>query len=244
MEKIYLNVESRTKTGKEFSKKTRASGAVPAVLCKKGKPSASLLVNEKELFKSLHTKAGENVILTLKMKGEENKPSERTVIVKDVQYHPITDNIVHVDFNEISLTEVLKVKVPLSTKGEAVGVKAEGGVMERVLWELEIECLPVDIPGFIEVDVANLKIGDSIAVKDIAAPKGVKILNDPEIVAVTVKHPHVEKPPEEAVEAAAEPELIREKKEVEEEAEEGAEKKEEAKPQKPAGAAKEEKPKQ
>jgi large subunit ribosomal protein L25 len=101
-------------------------------------------------------------------------------------------------------------------KGEAEGVVKEEGVLEHVLWEVKVECLPTDIPEKIEVDVTSLKIGDSILIKDIQAPAGVKILNPPDQTVVTVKLPHVEKPVEEVVEGVTEPELIREKKEKEE----------------------------
>src|SRR3989338_1504341 len=140
----------------------------------------------------------------------------------------------HIDFNEISLTETLKVNVPLASKGDAAGVKQDNGVLEHILWELNVECLPTNIPEKIECDVSNLKIGDSILVKQIPLPEGVKVLNDPELIAFIVKPPHVEKPPEEALEAAAEPELIREKKKEEEteEAAEGAAKQEKAAPAK------------
>jgi len=146
MEKIYLDAQLRGRTGKEDAKKVRAKGLVPAALYKKSKETFHLLVNDRDLGKVLHTKAGENVILTLRVQEKEGKPKEKTVIIKEIQTHPIKDNIMHVDFGEISLTETIKVKVPLETKGEAVGAKADGGVLERILWELEVECLPTNIP--------------------------------------------------------------------------------------------------
>ncbi|MDP3804287.1 MAG: 50S ribosomal protein L25, partial [Candidatus Omnitrophota bacterium] len=177
-------------------------------------------INEKELAQLLKAKAGANVLIGLKIDGDKSK--ERTVLIKEVQRHPIKTQILHVDFQEISLTDKLTIDVPLVTKGEAEGVVKEEGVLEHVLWEIKVECLPADIPSKIEVDVTSLKIGDSILVKDIKVPAGVKILNAADQTVVTVKMPYVEKPAEEAAEAVTEPELIREKKEKEEaEGEEG-----------------------
>lgn len=220
MEKIQLKAEIREDAGKKPTKKIRNEGLVPAVVYKEGKETVSLKINEKELVHVLKTKAGANVLIGLKIGGDKSK--DRTVLIKEVQRHPIKEQILHVDFQEISLTEKLTIDVPLVTKGEAEGVVKEEGVLEHVLWEVKVECLPADIPGKIEIDVTSLKIGDAILVKDIQPPAGVKILNAPDQTVVTVKMPHVEKPAEEVAAEAVEPELIREKKEKEEaEGEEG-----------------------
>ena len=224
MEKVILKVEVRKETGKKVAKDLRLKGQVPANVYKSGKTATSLTVGERELEGVLHTKAGENVLITLKVTGGEGASKDRTVLIKEIQRHPVKDNILHVDFNEISLTEVLKVNVPLVAHGEPVGVKADGGLLERVLHELSVECLPTAIPEKIEVEVAALKIGDHILVKDIKIPEGVKVLNDPELIALIVKAPKAEVPKEEAAPGAEEPELIRKKKE--EVPEEGAEAKE------------------
>ena len=163
----------------------------------------------------------------MKVKGDAKKEKDKTVIIKEMQHHPLTGDILHVDFNQISLTQTIKVSVPLAVKGEAVGVK-EGGVLEHVLWELEVECLPREIPEKIEVEVSGLKINDSLFVKDIVVPKGIKVLNDPELIAISVKPP-IKPAVEVAVEAAtAEPEVIKQKKpeEIEEEEEEKKKEKE------------------
>lgn len=220
MEKIQLKAEAREEAGKKPTKKIRNEGFVPAVVYKEGTKTVSLKINEKELAHVLKSKAGANVLIGLKIGGDKSK--ERTVLIKEVQRHPIKAQILHVDFQEISLTDKLTIDVPLVTKGDAEGVVKEEGVLEHILWEIKVECLPTDIPSKIEVDVTSLKIGDSLLVKDIQAPAGVKILNAPDQTIVTVKMPHVEKPVEEVAEAVTEPELIREKKEKEEaEGEEG-----------------------
>lgn len=230
MEFVDLHASFREGKGKEVNKKLRGEGFVPAVVYKKGEDAVSLKIDKRDLTRALHTEAGENVIIKLHIDGAKKK-KERTVIVKETQRDPIKDYFLHVDFQEISLTETLKVKVPISAKGEAIGVKQDGGILQHVLWEMELECLPTNIPEKIDIDVSKLKIGDSIHVKDIQAPEGVKILDNPEEIVFSIEHP---KKVEEVVAAPAEgeieePELIREKKEKPEE-EEAAE--ETAKPEK------------
>ena len=241
MEKIILKAEVRTAVGKKAAKDIRAKGLIPANVYKGSKGALGLQVAADNLAEVLHTKAGENVIITLKISDEsrEGGSKDRTVVIKEIQREPIKDRILHVDFNEISLTEALKVNVPLVSRGEPVGVKVDGGVLEHVIRELQVECLPTAIPEKLEVDVSNLKINDTIHVKDIVSPDGVKILNDAELIVMIVKPHKVEAPKEEvAVEAGTEPELIRKKKEEEAESAEAEAPKEEAKP---AAGAKEEK---
>ena len=226
MEKVILKAEARIGSGKRAAKDLRKKDIVPAVVYKGGKDALKLQLAVREFEQVLRTKAGENVIVTLKVTGADKNMKDKTVLIKEIQREPIKDRILHVDFNEISLTETLKVNVPLSAHGEPEG-KKDGGTLEHVMWELQVECLPTDIPEKIEVEVSGLKIGDAIYVKNIILPAGVKVLNDPELIAMIVKPPKVEVPKEEvAAEAATEPELIRKKKEAEEEGEEKAETKE------------------
>jgi len=221
MEKVILKVETRELSGKKSAKDLINKKMIPAVVYKSGKDALKLQLAASDLAAALHTKAGENVIVTLKITDGDSKAKDRTVVIKEIQREPIKSQILHVDFNEISLTEALKVDVPLAAHGEPEG-KKDGGTLEHIMWELQVECLPTEIPGKIEVDVSKLKIGDAIYVKDIKVPAGVKVLADPELIAMIVKPPKVEVPKEEViVEGAIEPELIRKKKEVEEDAEEG-----------------------
>ena len=225
MEKVILKVETREGTGKRIAKDLRKKALIPAVAYKAGEKSLSLQLPLGDMDEVLHTKAGENVIITLKIAGPA-KAKDKTVVIKEIQRDPIKGEILHVDFNEISLTEMLKVNVPLMSKGESSGVKKDGGVLEHIIWELQVECLPTDIPEKIELDVTSLNIGDAIYVKNIVLPEGVKVLNDPELIAFIVKPPKVEAPKvEEVEETGVEPELIRKKKE-EEAPEEGAKKEE------------------
>ena len=220
MEKVILKAEVRKEVGKRAAKDLRNKALVPANVYKGGKDALNLQIALTDLRDVLRTKAGENVIITLAISGEGNV-KDKTVLIKEIQREPIKSGILHVDFNEISLTEMLKVNVPLASRGEPVGVKIDGGILEHVMWELQVECLPTAIPEKIEIDVTNLKIGDAVYVKDIAVPEGVKVLNDPGLITMILKAPKVEAPKVEVAEGGPEePELIRKKKE--EEAEEGA----------------------
>lgn len=212
MEFVDLQANVREGKGKELSGKVRAEGLVPAVVYKKGEKSVSIKIDKKLLSKAIHTEAGENVIIHLSVDGDKQK---RTVVIKEIQRDPVKDDLLHVDFQEISLTDTLKVKVSILGKGEAQGVKQDGGVLQHILWETEIECLPTNIPEKIEVDITNLKIGESLHIKDIQVPEGVKILDDPEGVVFSIEQP---KDVEEVIAASAEgeaqePEVIKEKKE-------------------------------
>ena len=242
MDFVDLHVGLREGKGKELNKKLRDEGLVPSIVYKKGEATVSLKIDRKNLSKALHTEAGENVIIKLHIDGAK-KRKERTVIIKEVQRDPVKDHLLHVDFQEISLTEKLKVKVPIIGKGEAIGVKQDEGVLQQVLWEVEIECLPTNIPEKIEVDISNLKIGDAIYVKDIQPSEGVKILDDPEGVAFSVEHA---KAVEEVIAAPTEgeiqePEVIKEKKP---EAEEAVAEETEKKPQEAKKEAKKEEKKE
>jgi large subunit ribosomal protein L25 len=219
MEKTILKASPRTDTGKEASVRLRNQGMIPAVVYKKAHETISVCVYSKDMFHVLHTSAGENAIITLQLEGQEGKPAqEKTVIVKETQYHPIKGDILHVDFHEILLTEKITVSIPIETKGEPVGVKADGGTLDHPLKELNIECLPTNIPEKISVHVDSLKIGDSIKVKELDIPDGITILDDLEQTVILVVPPKTE---EEAAEGEAgealgeqenEPEVIKQKK--------------------------------
>jgi large subunit ribosomal protein L25 len=227
MEEIFLEAEPREELGRGKVKDLREKGFIPAVVYAQGKESLSLKVSHKELLRLIHQHRIESVVINLKVKND-NKDKPRACLIKEIQYNPVHDDILHVDFNEISLSKVIKVNVPVVAKGEPVGVKQEGGSLEHILWEIEVECLPGDIPKGIEVDASQLKIGDSIHIKDITFPSGVKVLNDPAAIILSVTAPMKEEVPVEAVEGAEmqEPEVIKEKKEIPAEGEQEEEPKE------------------
>jgi large subunit ribosomal protein L25 len=200
----------------------------------KGIEPLSVSVNYKELVRLIRSKQGEHALVTLRLEDGKAKAWEKPVLVKTLQYDPINGHVVHVDFHAIVLTQRLKVRVPVLLKGEPVGVKQEGGILEHFLRDVEVECLPTEIPAGIELDVSALKVGETVHVRDLAPPKHAKITTDPEGAILSVQMPKEEKPEEEA--AVAEPEVIREKKEEVESASEETKKAEppdkEAKPEK------------
>ncbi|MFQ5952321.1 MAG: 50S ribosomal protein L25 [Candidatus Omnitrophota bacterium] len=229
MEKIVLEASVREDLGKSASKHLRKDGKIPGVIYKGGKVGVNIQVGNNALWHALHTEAGENAIITMDITGGE-KPVQKTVIVKELQTHPLSEEFLHVDFHEISLKEKLQVKVPVVVKGEAVGVKEDEGLLGQLVWELEVECLPTEIPEHIDIHVDELRIGDTICIKDVTPPEGVTFLADPEQIMVTVNPPQAEEVPveEEAVaegeeEGEAEPEVIKKGKKEEEEAAEGEE---------------------
>ncbi|NQU95292.1 MAG: 50S ribosomal protein L25 [Candidatus Omnitrophica bacterium] len=221
MKKVILNADVRKEVGKSKVKDLRRNDLIPAVMYRDGKEVINLKIKTRDLFDALHTTAGGNVLIALKIK-DDKKSKERTCIIKEVQRHPVKEDIIHVDLSEISLTEAIKVKVPIHSHGEPEGVVKDGGVLDHPLWEVEVECLPTAIPEKITVEVDAMKIGDTIFVKDLKIPSGVKVLNDPELTVLSVVPPAKEEVAEEVPgEEAAEPEVISKGKKEEEEIPEG-----------------------
>jgi len=227
MKQKELTAYIRDEKGKQANKALRKSGSIPAVVYGHNEDPIVLSCDEKELELLLHTAAGENVVLNLKIMKQGAQKEERSepVIIKEIQHNPIKGNILHIDFNHISLTEKITVKVPLEIKGEAAGVKM-GGLVEHILWELEVECLPTQIPEKITINVSTLEIGDAIHIKDITVPDGVTVLNDPDQVAITVEPPKTETVEEttEEEETQAEPEVTKQKEPEATETEESSKK--------------------
>ncbi|MBI2104029.1 MAG: 50S ribosomal protein L25 [Candidatus Omnitrophica bacterium] len=245
-----LTVKRRTTAGKRPVRRLRHGGLVPGVIYGRDMEPMSVEVSQRELVKFLRAKAGEHALVTLRLEDLPAAPSaatkgaaqaggkawEKPALVQAVQHDPVDGHVVHVDFHAIVLTERLKVKVPLILKGEPAGVKQDGGVLEQFLREVEVECLPADLPTGVAHDVSAMKIGDTIHVRDLAAPKGARITSDPEGAIASVQTPKVEVPAAEEAAPVTEPEVIREKKEEAGEAEGEAA----AKGEKPAEAKKSE----
>lgn len=201
---VELQANYRDQIGKIATKKIRARKLIPAVVYGHKIKPVSIEVDYKEFEHAIHTSAGENVLISLKVKGDQKL--EESVIIKEIQHHPVSDAIRHIDFNVISLTEKITVKVRFQVTGESMGVKA-GGVLDVVHHEIEVECLPTQIPDKLESDISKLEIGHSIHVSDIQFPEGVTCLLPQEEVIVAIHAPHAEeeKPAEEG---AKEPEVI------------------------------------
>lgn len=219
MQRIELEAVKREEFGKEKVKKARARGLIPGIVYGKEVKNVPIYVEKSALLKLLKEEAKESMIIKLKVNRKNYN-----VVLRDIQYHPVTYDVLHVDFHAIQMDKPIEVTVKVHLIGEPEGVK-KGGVLEFETRELDIRCLPTDIPDAIEVDVSGLDLNQFIKVKDITPPKGVEILEDPETVIAAVVYEEVEE--EEAEEAAAiteeetpEPEVIKKGKEEKEEGEE------------------------
>ncbi len=212
-----IEAQTRTPGGKNANRRLRKSGKIPAVIYGPGKQPMVVTVDPGEVKAILHSETGRNTIFAVNVDGSE----QGNAMVKDYQLDPVNGNLIHTDFLEIAMDRLLTLTVNIEVVGEAEGVKLDGGIMDIVTRSIEVECLPGDIPESIKVDVSALKINDYIRVKNIQADAKVKILTDPEVVVVTIVPPIKEEAPAEAApEAAAEPEVIKKGKAVEEGAEE------------------------
>ncbi len=224
-----VEAEARETFGKNAARRLRHSGRIPAVVYGGGGPSVSLTIDPKAIIRILHSEAGHNAIFTLQM--PDKVPAR--VMLRDWQWEPLRGDLVHVDMVRIARDAKLKVRVPIRITGEAQGVKVQGGVLEFILREVEVECLPDDIPEHITVDVTELMIGRQLRVSDLPVAASVKVLAEPGRVVAHVIAPKAEAAPAaETVEATAtpaEPELIRKRKPEEEGAEEAEEGKKEKK---------------
>jgi large subunit ribosomal protein L25 len=217
MEKPVLIAEIREGIGKERARKLRAKGLMPAIFYGPRTQTIPLVIDPKELVKSLQTEAGENVLINLDIR-KGGQLDRRTVMVKDIQNDPLQGTALHADFYEVAMDEMVIVEVPIRLMGKPEGVKM-GGILEQILRTIEIQCLPGDIPKGFDVDVSALNIGDSIHVKNMQIEK-TKILSDTSLTIVTVVPPVAEE--KKVVEEAIAPEA-----EAEEKAEVKEEKKEE-----------------
>ena len=199
---VTVKGEKREAFGKNACRRLRLEGKIPAVLYGEEISNTPLSVFKKDIIDVLKSDTGENTLLQVTYNGER-----RDVMIKDIQLNPVTDELLHVDLIQIVLDKTIQVSVPVITVGEAVGVKTEGGFIDYVTRELEIECLPQDIPESIEIDISSLHIHQSFKVGDCAPLEGVEIVTDKETVLVIVAVPTKE---EEVVEEVVEEELMAE----------------------------------
>ena len=214
MEQISVKASIRDAKGKQKVKALRNQGFVPGVVYHRGEEPVSISLEKREITKIIHDAAGENVLINLTIEKEKKK--SRAAIIKEVQYEPVKRFILHVDFNEISLNEAITVEVGVVPQGEPIGVKQDGGVIEHPTRMLKIQCLPMDIPKHIDVDVSAMGLNTFIHVKDLKVSSKIKVLTDPEVLLFHVKTPAaIEETPVDAAAAAPELEVIREKKEEE-----------------------------
>jgi large subunit ribosomal protein L25 len=206
-----LNAEKRIASGTGEARRLRQTGRVPGVFQALDGGATPVQVSAHELFLMLSRHASENLVLDLQMDGEIRKAQ-----LKDVQRHPVTGKVLHMDFFEVSMTETMQAHVGIVLVGDPVGVTQGGGVLEQLVREIEVECLPGDMVEEIEVDVSGLNIGDMLDVANMQAPSGMTILTPPDIAIALVSAPRTEEA-ETAAEgdaAESEPGVVGAKKET------------------------------
>jgi large subunit ribosomal protein L25 len=229
-----VKAEKRDAFGKNVARRLRRQGLIPAVLYGEGTATVPLILAKKDVIAILKSDTGENTIFKVAFdsKGQD-------AMFKDVQIDPSTDELIHADLIQISMDKAIRVNVPILLQGDPIGVKTEGGFVDFMTREVEIECLPKDIPENLKIDISQLHLHQSVKAGEVATPEGVKLISDPASVVVLISLPHKEeevvKPVEEGVAPTepTEPEVI--KKERAEKPEE------EEKPEKPEKREKKEK---
>ena len=209
---LKINAQPRTEAGRNAVKKIKQAGLVPAVIYGAKDPARNIQIVERELSRLLGHAASESVLVEVNIQDGAGATT-RTALIQEVQHHPVSGAVLHLDLHVVAMDEVMTAEVPVETTGEAEGVKTGGGVLEVILRNLEIECLPGDLPEAIAVDVSKLNIGDSIHVKDLSLPRGVTVLNDAELSVVSVAPPTVvEEATPSTLPEGAQPEMVDEKK--------------------------------
>jgi len=205
-----VEAKPREAGDKNAARRLRRTGSIPGVLYGAGREPRAIAVDPKQINRILHSESGHNTIVDVTLDGEQAK-----AMIVDWQNEPIKGHLLHVDLKRIAMDKVLQISVPIQLKGEALGVKTQGGVLDFVLREIEIECLPGDIPGHIECDVSQLVFGQGVRVADLARPAKIKFLSDPNLLVahiVAIKEevaPAAEVVAEEAAAGPAEPEVIK-----------------------------------
>ena len=214
---ITVTATTRESRGKNEARRLRVKGFAPGIVYGASKDPVAISVNPKEMHKILHSSTGQNTIFNLDITDVELSP----VMIVDWQNDPIRGNYLHVDLKRIDLTARIIVKIPIRLTGEAQGVKLQGGLLELITREVEIECLPVDIPEHYTIDVTELMVGQAVRASDLAIEGSVKLISPAESVIVhviTIKAEAVAEPAEGAAVAGAEPEVIKKGKKEEDDA--------------------------
>ncbi|MCC7201421.1 MAG: 50S ribosomal protein L25 [Nitrospirae bacterium] len=213
MERISLNANVRKESGKGVARGLRRSGRIPAVLYSKGK-STSISLDPAKVKKLIMLGHAESTLIDLKLEGTVEKTG-KVAILRDYQKDPLTGELLHADFFEVSMDEKIRVTVPIELTGKTPAGVAEGGLLQLISREVEIECLPSLIPDNIQADASALGIGDSLHVRDISIPEGIRFVSDQEQVVLTIVAPVSQEKLQELLttpapgEGTKEPELIK-----------------------------------
>jgi large subunit ribosomal protein L25 len=209
---VTLQAVKRGDKGKNEARRHRAAGRLPAIVYGTGNQPISVTVEPKALSRILHSDSGANTLITLRLDGE----GDARVLVKEYQLDPITHDLLHADFYRVAMDKVIQVTVPIELKGEAKGVKLQGGIVDFVTRQIEVECLPGDIPDQIDIDITELMMNDGVRVRDLATGGKWTSITDADTLIVHLVAPRAEEAPaaEAAAEAAApgtpaEPEVIK-----------------------------------
>jgi large subunit ribosomal protein L25 len=216
MKSLSLRAFPRSAAKRSAVKKLRATGRVPAIIYGRQTEPQNLEVGLKEIQDLIHHSVSETILVDLAVEGDARSP-QRLALVQEIQHHPLSGTVLHVDFHEVAENEKVTVTVPVETSGEAAGVKTSGGVLEHVLFKIKVRALPRELPEVITVDVTPLEIGQSIHLGEIPLPPGVEVVGDKKIPVISVAAPITEAQEAAALESSttplAEPEVLKEKKE-------------------------------
>lgn len=188
MSELEISVKQREETGKNANRRLRAAGSIPAVVYGDHKEAVAIQVERRALHDLLRTGGGENAVFLLKLEGTEKS---RHAMIRELDVDPISRQIVHIDFQRIRLTEKVRVQVPIELVGEPTGVKNEGGVLDFVSREVEVECLPTDIPQHLTADVSELHVGQHLEAAALPIPGNVTLLDEADKVIASVSHSRV-----------------------------------------------------
>jgi len=222
---LEIYAQKREALGKNASRRIRQEGMVPAVLYGPKIDNVALILNKKDILSILKSESGENTLFKVEVDAKK-----RDAMIKDIQIDPVSDELIHVDLIQITMDKAIRVSVPVQLVGEAVGVKTEGGFVDFVSREIEIECLPRDIPEQIQVDISSLHLHQYLRIEDLTPPEGSSITDDPEMVVVLIQAPTKEEDlvveeEEEIIAEGEEPEVIKREKDEEKDKKAGREEK-------------------
>jgi large subunit ribosomal protein L25 len=199
LETIEMQMEPREAGGKERAKKLRRIGKLPGIFYGPKTQTIALEVNMKDFVTRVGGLEGSHLI---RIKSESPLLADKVALLKEMQFHPVTGKVLHADFYEVDLTVKIQVRIPLHFVGKAAGV-VRGGILQPVVREIEVECLPMDIPEYVNVEVSSLDIGDALHVTDLLVPPGVEPIYESNFTVVTVVPPTVEEAPAAAPAEAA-----------------------------------------
>ncbi len=216
MKSLALSASPRTQTRRKGARKIRSGGRIPAIIYGRHNPPQNLEIDAKQFDELVHKAHTEIILVDLTVEGDA-KPA-RLALVQDVQHHPLSGKVLHLDLHEVKADEKVSIEVPVEAVGVPDGVKNGGGTLEHVRFRIRVRCLPKDLPEQINVDVTNLKVGETLHIGEIVPPAGVELLGDKKIPVLAVAAPVTEAAAETAAapaagEGAKQPEMIKEKKE-------------------------------